>query len=145
MANAWGDSWGTSWGVSWEIGVNPVVTRDTHDGAHKIHLPIYERSNKKRPLSNIQIIYDKARELPRKQTKELRDAISEFVEPEVAQKAALPEIVKVNYEAIQANEQAYKKFTQALDNIQNNLVLIDKIQKEDEELLLLAVISCVIN
>lgn len=108
---------------------------------------------RRRTLSNVQVIYAKAKELPRKDTKELRDAISEFLTPEIARVAQLPDIDKINYEALEANDSAYEKFTQALQNIeerlnlieQNKIALLAKQQEEDDELLLITFISCIIH
>lgn len=108
---------------------------------------------RKATLSNINVIYNKARDLPRKETKELRDAISQFVEPELAIKAEVPDLAKVDYSALEANQMAYDKFSQALANIQerieiveqHKIALLTKQQQEDDELLLITIISCIIN
>lgn len=137
--NTWGNSWGVSWGVSWGTGAPaPSVT-----GGH--FLPIYEHGKRKHTLSNIQIVYDKARKLPRNETKELREIISEFVEPAIAGQAKLPEIIKIDYEMLAENQLAYERFIGALNNIQNNIVIIEKRHQEDDELLLLTVFACTIN
>lgn len=107
----------------------------------------------KRSLSNVLTIYNKAKTLSRKETKELRDAISEFVPPIVAAQTSVPDIAKVNYEAIAANDAAYDRFSQAIANIQMRIQEMEqiehanklKLQQEDDELLLLTFISCIIN
>lgn len=100
----------------------------------------------KRTLSNVLVVYDKAKKLPRKQTKELRDAISEFVPASVANQAKLPDIAKVDYQALAANDAAYERFAAALENIQKQLEIVEneRIKKtlEDDELLLITVIAC---
>lgn len=108
-------------------------------------LPIYEKGKRKIALSNIQIIYDKAKTLPRKQTKELREAIKQYVEPVIARQPIIPEIAKIDYEALFVDSDAYKQFLVALDNIQKNIVLLEYQQKEDDELLLITVLACAIN
>src|ERR1700676_1854588 len=135
MGNKLGTSWASSWGSgaappvtgvcgNWEnittiwdsiadkwetIGVCPVPTLT---GGHFIP---EKHGHHKRTLSNILTIYNKAKELPRQETKELRDAISEFVEPAIARQASLPEIIKVDYEALRINEEAYEKFARAME------------------------------
>lgn len=107
----------------------------------------------KRTLSNVLTIYNKAKELPRIETKELRDSISDFVDPSIALLANVPDIIKVDYDAIQANDAAYEKFHQALANIeqyinifeQQKITLIAKQEEEDDELLLMTIISCLIH
>lgn len=126
-----------------------VPPTPTITGGH--FLPAHGK--RKATLSNILTIYEKAKALPRKETKELRDAISKFVAPEVAVIAAVPDMEKINYEALEANAQAYERFAAALANIESNLeyiqqkqiVIQENKQKEDDELLLLAFICCTIN
>lgn len=98
---------------------------------------------KKRTWSNIRTIYEKAKALSPEDTKELHNAVSEFVE--VIKTEELPNIGKVNYDAIFENDAAYEKFLAALDDIQNKLSIIDNIQKEDDELLLIAILACTFN
>lgn len=136
--NTWGVSWGTSWGVSWGTGNPPPPAAAT--GGH--YLPPHGKH--KRAFSNILIIYNQAKELPRKETKELRDAISEFVEPQIAAKPYVPDILEIDYEALSANDEAYERFSRALADIQQKLK-ISLQQEEDEELLLLAIMACDIN
>lgn len=107
----------------------------------------------KRTLSNVLTIYNKAKELPRKETKELRDIISEFVAPEVSLQAILPDISRVNYEALEQNDLVYEKFSQALSNIQErletaeqaNIAFLARQGAEDEELLLMTTFACLIH
>lgn len=100
----------------------------------------------KRTLSNILEIYNEARELPRKETKELRDAIAEFVEPAIAMQPYIPNIIKIDYEALSKNDEAYEKFSQALANIQKRIeIQIAARHAEDDELLLMAILACSIN
>lgn len=124
---------------AFDFGTSPTPTPVT--GGH--FLP--RQGNRKATLSNILTIYKEAKKLPRKQTKELRDAIAEFVEPVVAKKAVLPDYEKINYEALQANQIAYEKFITAIDNIQNQMVKYEYLQKQDDELLLIAIISCTLH
>lgn len=106
-------------------------------------LPAHNK--KKRTLSNVQIIYNKAKQLARKDTKELRDAISDFVEPAIARQIFVPDLEKINYEALEANKIAYEKFEQALLNIEQSLIMLDEQNQDDDELLLLATITCLIH
>lgn len=100
----------------------------------------------KRTLSNILEIYNQAKELPRQETKELRDAIVEFVEPAIAMQPYIPNIIKVDYEALSKNDEAYEKFSQALANIQKRIEIQIAAQRaEDDELLLMAILACSIN
>lgn len=126
----------------WLGGVCAVSGTTTITGGH--FLP--HGGKHKRTLSNILTIYNEAKNLPRVETKELRDAIAEFVEAEVALRPYVPDIIKVDYEALSANDEAYEKFVQAITNIQKR---IDKEMQrqaaEDDELLLMAVLACSIN
>ncbi len=103
-------------------------------------LPAHHKN--KRTLSNVNVIYKKAQALPRLETKELRDIISEFVELSVARKAILPDIIKIDYEALEANEIAYKKFISILENIESRFKIS---LEEEEELLLMATIASIIH
>lgn len=105
--------------------------------------------NKKRTLSNVNVIYEKAQSLPRKETKELRDAISEFVAPEIARQPFVPDMEKINYEALQSNAIAYEKFAKALTNIQERIELMEqsrlKLEQEDDDLMTVAIIASLIH
>lgn len=113
-------------------------------------LPKYGKH--KHTLSNVLTIYNKAKALSRKETKELRDIISEFIEPEVALQAILPDIIKIDYEALKQNDLAYEKFSNALLNIEERIEIMEKSrldllakqQAEDDELLLMATFACAI-
>lgn len=96
-------------------------------------------AGRKRTLSNVNVIYKQAQSLPRQQTKQLRDAISDFVEPELAFQAAVPDIIKIDFSALESNKAAYEKFLLALDNIE---ALLEKQQTEDEELMLISILAC---
>lgn len=108
---------------------------------------------KKGSLSNVQVIYKKAQALSRKETKILRDIISDFIEPTIAMQPIVPDIVHIDYAALEANQAAYSKFLIELANIRNRLeeiennkiALLAKQQEEDDELLLMTIISCVIH
>lgn len=102
-------------------------------------------NKKKRTWSNVNVVYEKARALPRVETKELRDAVSEFVEPKIARQTVVPELSAVDYAALEANQRAYDKFIEALDNIQNNIVALEEKQNEDDELFQLAILACTIQ
>lgn len=146
--DTWGNSWGPSWNASWgnpspspspAPAPAPAPSPQPIGGGH--YLPHAHYAHK-RTLSNIQIIYNKAKTLPRKETKQLRTIISDFVEPEIARKAELPAITKIDYAALEANQIAYEKFVTAIDNIQNKIVLAEKQQQEDDELLLMTILAC---
>lgn len=124
-------------------GFTPGIPAAVITGGH--FLPSRHKGKSKGTLSNIQLIYDKAKKLPRKETKELRDTISQFVEPAVARQATVPDIIKIDYAALEANQAAYDKFLLALDNIQKQIVKIEEQQNDDDELLLITIISCVIH
>lgn len=108
----------------------------------------------KRILSNVQVIYSKAQELPRKATKQLRDAISEYVEPAVARQTIVPDIVKVDYESLKANEVAYEKFLNALQIIEYGLMEAEQNRKaailrdqvlDVDDLMDIATIACLMH
>lgn len=117
-------------------------------GGHFI--PAKHTKDKKRTLSNVLTVYKKAKELPRAETKELRDTISKFVEPSIARKPIVPEFEKINYEDLTSNDTAYEKFSNALSKIQERLDNMNSLAKEkskpeteeDDELLLTAIIAC---
>lgn len=100
---------------------------------------------KRHTLSNVLVVYNQAKDLPRKETKELRDIISEFVPPDVAMIAAVPDIAEINYEALEANANAYEKFIQALMNIQERLEIFEIKEQEDNELMEFAIIASLIH
>lgn len=121
-------------------GLGTPPTPPTIIGGH--FLPAHHKN--KRTLSNVNVIYKQAQALSRKETKELRDAISQFIAPEVAIIAQVPDISKVDYVAIEANSAAYEKFTQALLNIEERLIGNHKKQEEEDELLLMATFACLL-
>lgn len=131
------------------INYNGTSTPSNIVGGH--FLP--EHHKHKRTLSNVNVIYKKAQLLSRKETKELRDAISEFIEPALAMQATLPEIIKIDYASLEANDLAYQKFSKALSNIEECLEMMEKDRinlmkkqiQEDDELLLLSTIACLIH
>lgn len=138
-------------------GIQFVPTRGYSSGAvvpHIIGGHFLPATNKrKRTLSNILTIYDKAKDLPRKETKALRDAVREFVPVQAALIATVPDIAQVDYAALAANDAAYAKFSLALDAIQhrieemerNKIAILAKQQQEDDELLLITIFSCLIH
>ena len=99
-------------------------------------------ASRRRILSNVNVIYKQAQSLPRKRTKQLRDAISEFVAPEVAMLTVVPDLAKIDYSALESNAAAYERFLSALENIES---LLEKQQAEDEELMLISILACQIN
>lgn len=113
-------------------------------------LPAHHRN--KRILSNVNVIYKQAQALPRAETKALRDAISEFVPPEVARIAEVPDISRLNYDAMAANSAAYERFIDVLASIESRLKeqqslrenMRLKAQQEDDDLLLVSIISLLI-
>lgn len=118
----------------------------TATGGH--FLPIYEnRKQRKRTLGNISFIYDTARELPKEEVQELLAAVEDYIEPdnENVEQTIIPSFEFINYEALESNKIAYKKFLAAIENIQRNIELADQLNKEDEELLQITLICCTIN
>ena len=99
----------------------------------------------RRILSNVNVIYKAAQSLPRKETKALRDAIAEFVAPEIARIAELPDIAKVDYAAIEANAAAYEKFAKAIDALEKRMEMQIAKEQEDDDLMLVSIISLLIH
>lgn len=104
-----------------------------------------DHHKKKRTLSNVLTIYNKAKELPRKETKELRDSIAKFVPADIAMIATVPEIHKVDYEALALNDAAYERFAVAIENIQKRLEIAEAQERDDSDLMEFAFIASLIH
>jgi len=138
--DTWGGHWKTSWGLSWTKATTTPIT-----GGH--FLPATHKH--KRTLSNINVIYKQAQQLPRAETKELRDSIAEFVPPEVAMVAKVPDFAKIDYTALEANIAAYEKFAQALMNIYERMEIFEqnrvKQEQDDDDLLMVSIIASLMH
>lgn len=96
-------------------------------------------------LGNIRIIYDKARTLPKKETLGLKEAIEAFIEDQEEKSAALPDIEKINLQALQANAIASRNFMEQLDMMRQKIFLLEKLQADEQDFMLLAFLACTIN